>query len=100
MLANGAAAGREPLAGEALAGFQGVVRSACIDLAKMIPDDGEGATHRITIDVEGCRDRDEARAIARAVADSPLVKTAVHGALTRIGVGSSRPPRLRGRRVR
>ena len=27
----------------------------------MIPDDGEGATHLITIDVEGCRDRDEAR---------------------------------------
>ena len=46
----------------------------------MIPDDGEGATHLITIDVEGCRDRDEARAIARAVADSPLVKTAIHGA--------------------
>ena len=41
---------------------------------------GEGATHRITIDVEGCRDRDGARAIARAVADSPLVKTAIHGA--------------------
>ena len=46
----------------------------------MIPDDGEGATHLITIDVEGCRDREQARAIARAVADSPLVKTAIHGA--------------------
>ena len=46
----------------------------------MIPDDGEGATHLITIDVEGCRDREDARAIARAVADSPLVKTAIHGA--------------------
>ena len=46
----------------------------------MIPDDGEGATHTITIDVEGCRSRDEARAIARAVADSALVKTAIHGA--------------------
>ena len=49
-------------------------------LARMIPDDGEGATHLITIDVEGCRDREQARAIARAVADSPLVKTAIHGA--------------------
>ncbi len=46
-----------------------------------IPDDGEGATHLITIDVDGCRDREEARTIARAVmTDSPLVKTAVHGA--------------------
>jgi glutamate N-acetyltransferase / amino-acid N-acetyltransferase len=32
------------------------------------------------IDVEGCRDRDQARVIARAVADSPLVKTAIAGA--------------------
>ena len=50
------------------------------ELARMIADDGEGATHFITIDVEGCRDREQARAIARAVADSPLVKTAIHGA--------------------
>ena len=57
-----------------------MVREACVTLARMIPDDGEGATHLITIDVEGCRDREEARAIARAVADSPLVKTAIHGA--------------------
>jgi glutamate N-acetyltransferase/amino-acid N-acetyltransferase len=46
----------------------------------MIADDGEGATHLVTIDVEGCSDRDQARTIARAVADSPLVKTAIHGA--------------------
>ena len=45
-----------------------------------IADDGEGATHRIQILVEGCKDREEARTIARAVADSPLVKTAIHGA--------------------
>ena len=32
------------------------------------------------IEVSGCRDRDEARRIARSIADSPLVKTAVHGA--------------------
>ena len=46
----------------------------------MIPGDGEGATHLITLDVQGCRDRQEAEKIARAVADSPLVKTAIHGA--------------------
>jgi glutamate N-acetyltransferase/amino-acid N-acetyltransferase len=46
----------------------------------MIPDDGEGATHRIRIVVTGATDREEARTIARAVADSPLVKTAIHGA--------------------
>jgi glutamate N-acetyltransferase/amino-acid N-acetyltransferase len=57
-----------------------MVHSACVSLARMIADDGEGATHFITIDVEGCPTTDDARAIARAVADSPLVKTAIHGA--------------------
>ena len=69
-----------PLVGPGLVEFAVMVREACVDLARMIPDDGEGATHRITIDVEGAADREEARTIARAVADSPLVKTAIHGA--------------------
>jgi len=79
LLANGASGG-EPLRGEALAQFAALVHSTCQTLARMIPDDGEGATHLITIDVEGASDREEARTIARAVADSPLVKTAIHGA--------------------
>lgn len=79
LLANGAAGG-EPLQGAALAKFTAAVQATCQTLARMIPDDGEGATHLITIDVEGARDREEARTIARAVADSPLVKTAVAGA--------------------
>ncbi len=70
----------EPLQGAALAAFAELVGDACNDLARKIPEDGEGATHLITIDVEGCRDREQARTIARAVADSPLVKTAIHGA--------------------
>jgi glutamate N-acetyltransferase/amino-acid N-acetyltransferase len=57
-----------------------MIDEACVTLARMIPDDGEGATHLITIDVEGAGTRDDARAIARSVADSPLVKTAIHGA--------------------
>jgi glutamate N-acetyltransferase/amino-acid N-acetyltransferase len=57
-----------------------MIHEACITLAKMIPDDGEGATHLITIDVEGAKTAEDARAIAKAVADSPLVKTAIHGA--------------------
>jgi glutamate N-acetyltransferase / amino-acid N-acetyltransferase len=77
-LAN-AASGR-PLSGDALGKFAAIVEEACMDLARKIPEDGEGATHLITIDVEGCRDRDQARVIARAVADSALVKTAIHGA--------------------
>jgi glutamate N-acetyltransferase/amino-acid N-acetyltransferase len=79
ILASGEAQG-PVLEGEDLAKFAEQIKSACIELAKMIPADGEGATHTITIDVEGARSRDEARDIARAVADSALVKTAIHGA--------------------
>jgi glutamate N-acetyltransferase/amino-acid N-acetyltransferase len=77
LLAGGSGA---PLQGGDLERFAALVHSAGVELARMIPADGEGATHLITIDVEGCRDRAEARALARAVADSPLVKTAIHGA--------------------
>jgi glutamate N-acetyltransferase/amino-acid N-acetyltransferase len=79
LLASGEAHSVE-LSGRALDGFGAMVRETCVTLARMIPEDGEGATHLITIDVEGCRDREQARTIARAVADSPLVKTAIHGA--------------------
>ena len=78
LLANGR--GGSPLAGPDLQRFASMVDEACQTLARMIPEDGEGATHLITIDVKGAADRDEARVIARAVADSALVKTAIHGA--------------------
>lgn len=72
--------GASPLKGKDLERFAEAVRSACEYLARQMADDGEGATHAITIDVEGCHDREEARSLARAVADSALVKTAIHGA--------------------
>jgi glutamate N-acetyltransferase / amino-acid N-acetyltransferase len=68
------------LQGDDIAVFAAMVRSICETLARAIANDGEGATHFITIDVEGCETFEDARAIARAVADSPLVKTAIHGA--------------------
>jgi glutamate N-acetyltransferase/amino-acid N-acetyltransferase len=55
------------------------VHAACADLAKLIAADAEGADHLIVIDVEGCRSDAEAKQIAKTVADSALVKTAVHG---------------------
>ncbi len=78
ILANGAAM-PDALHGNDLAAFATLVDETCTSLARMIPEDGEGATHTITIDVEGCHDREAARSIARAVADSALVKTAIHG---------------------
>jgi glutamate N-acetyltransferase/amino-acid N-acetyltransferase len=79
LLANGAAGGR-PLAGKDLEIFQQALNETCVDLAKSIPADGEGATHLITIEVSGCADRDSALALAKTVANSPLVKTAISGA--------------------
>jgi glutamate N-acetyltransferase/amino-acid N-acetyltransferase len=78
LLASGAAGGA-PLTGDALRSFQTALRELCIELARMIPDDGEGATHRIAIEVRGAANRDDAYRIARTIADSALVKTAIAG---------------------
>jgi len=79
LLANGAASGT-PLTGKGLEAFGRALVDACEALAREIADDGEGATHVLRVEVSGCRTRDDARRIARTVADSPLVKTAIHGA--------------------
>jgi glutamate N-acetyltransferase/amino-acid N-acetyltransferase len=50
------------------------------DLALGIVRGGEGATKLIAVNVHDARSRDEARQVARTIANSPLVKTAVHGA--------------------
>lgn len=78
LLASGAASA-QPLGGADLEHFTQALRDLCIELARQIPEDGEGATHLITIDVRGCATRDEARRIAQTVADSALVKTAISG---------------------
>lgn len=78
LLANGAAGGA-PLAGSDRQAFAEALRETCAELARAIPADGEGATHLITLDVAGCASVDAARQIARTVADSPLVKTAIAG---------------------
>ncbi len=80
LILSSTAASEPVLSGNDLTKFASMVHSACESLARMMAADGEGCTHFITIDVEGCETREEARTIARAVADSPLVKTAIHGA--------------------
>ncbi len=79
LLANGAGGG-PPLQGEGLEAFGCALHDVCGTLAREMADDGEGATHVMRIEVSGCASRDDARQIARTIADSPLVKTAVHGA--------------------
>ena len=79
LLANGAAGGG-PLGGDSLAAFQEALEEVCLELAKAIVADGEGASHLITIEVAGCASRKKALDIAKTVAESPLVKTAITGA--------------------
>ena len=50
------------------------------ELAVGIVRGGEGATKLVSVTVSGARTIDEARQVARTIANSPLVKTAVHGA--------------------
>jgi glutamate N-acetyltransferase/amino-acid N-acetyltransferase len=81
LFANGLAReGAAPLVGAELDRFGAAVSDTCSALARAIADDAEGATHLVTIEVEGLRDDAEARHVAKAVADSPLVKTAIYGA--------------------
>ena len=60
--------------------FVAALEYVLIKLAKMIAKDGEGATKLIEIMVTGARSEDEAAQAAKAVANSNLVKTAIHGA--------------------
>ena len=55
------------------------LRQVCEPLAIAIVRGGEGATKLITVRVAGAASNDEARRAARAIANSPLVKTAIHG---------------------
>lgn len=60
--------------------FQAVLDDVAMKLATDIIRDAEGAHHFVELNVTGCRTRDEAFRIAKTIADSPLVKTAICGA--------------------
>lgn len=55
------------------------VRAVCEDLARKIAADGEGATKLVTVDVLGAATAQDAETVARSIANSPLVKTAIFG---------------------
>jgi glutamate N-acetyltransferase/amino-acid N-acetyltransferase len=76
LLANGAS-GIEMAPGDAA--FAAAVEQVCIELAQAIVRDGEGATKFVTLEVTGASDEDSAVAAARAIALSPLCKTAFYG---------------------
>ena len=77
LLANGASGLALTAADKSL--FAGALGMLMEDLAKQIARDGEGAKKLITISVEGTKSDNEAMRIARVIANSPLVKTAIAG---------------------
>ncbi|NNE74869.1 MAG: bifunctional glutamate N-acetyltransferase/amino-acid acetyltransferase ArgJ [Acidimicrobiales bacterium] len=63
-----------------LAAFEAAVDSVALDLTRQIAADGEGAETLLVVIVTGARDDAQAKLVAKAIVNSPLVKTAVHGA--------------------
>lgn len=57
--------------------FVAALTEVCTELAQLIVRDGEGASRFVSVEVEGGRDEAECEAVAYAVAESPLVKTAL-----------------------
>ncbi|MEC8120937.1 MAG: bifunctional glutamate N-acetyltransferase/amino-acid acetyltransferase ArgJ [Pseudomonadota bacterium] len=81
LMASGRA-GNPPVssaADPALDSFRAALDTVMQDLAKQIVRDGEGASKFITVRVAGAADDDAARRIGMAIANSPLVKTAIAG---------------------
>jgi glutamate N-acetyltransferase/amino-acid N-acetyltransferase len=77
LLANGAS-GVQINNGDAE--FTGALEQVCIELAQALVRDGEGATKFVTLRVTGALDVESANDVARAIATSPLCKTAFYGA--------------------
>ena len=64
---------------ERLADFRAALSRVLADLAIQIVRDGEGATKLVSVNVEGAVNDASAKAIARTISESPLVKTAIAG---------------------
>ncbi len=60
--------------------FEAALEQVALSLTRQIAADGEGATTLIEVRVDGARDDEQAKRVGKAIVNSPLVKTAVHGA--------------------
>ena len=74
VLASGAAGAVD------LGAFESALHEVCLSLTQQIARDGEGAQTLMEVTVSGARDQAQAKRVAKAIVNSPLVKTAVHGA--------------------
>ncbi len=79
--ATGAAGNELPIvAGEAsLRDFRRVLTDVMLDLAQQVVRDGEGAQKFITVHITGAKHKADARRVAMAIGNSPLIKTAIAG---------------------
>ena len=73
------AASRSPPDDRGYAASAEAVRVVCAELARMVARDGEGATKLVTVNIAGAATGGDAELAAFAVANSPLVKTALFG---------------------
>jgi len=81
LLANGFAGNDEITGhGDAYTTFSEALTALCIELAKMIAADGEGATHLITCRVQGAKTETDAEALSKSIISSTLTKAAIFGA--------------------
>ena len=64
---------------EKIKDFDFALNKVLLNLAKRVVADGEGASKFITIDIQGCKNEDDAKKIGFSIANSPLVKTAIAG---------------------
>jgi len=60
--------------------FESRLEEVCLSLTKQVARDGEGAEKLIEVWVDRARDVGQAKTVAKAIVNSPLVKTAIHGA--------------------
>lgn len=65
--------------------FELALHKLALELRKKIARDGEGATKLLELSVEGARDDVQAKRVAKAIVNSPLVKAAIHRADTNWG---------------
>ncbi len=80
LFATGAAGGDAiDEASPAFPAVAAAIKGACTDLARQIAADGEGSTKLVTVDVLGAATQADADKVAFAIANSPLVKTAIFG---------------------
>ena len=77
--ATGQSSAAEVKTGPVLKAFEAALRGVMLDLAQQVVRDGEGATKFVEIRVTGAANPDDALRVGKAIADSPLVKTAVAG---------------------